>query len=85
MSHLFKWERSYFAFGRRAWTSRKGNFSATVDLDQLKLQWTDNRHLLVVVCRCKRQVVLSMIPVGKISTSRMLFLSSNVPRYLDAT
>jgi hypothetical protein len=53
---------SYFAFGRRAWTSKKGIFSATVDFDQLKLQWTGNRHLLVVVCRCKREVVLFKDP-----------------------
>ena len=50
-------ERAYRVFGHVAWTSRKGIFGATVNLDQLKLRWTDDRHLLVE-CRCKKETAL---------------------------
>ena len=50
-------ERPYFVFGHRAWTSRKAIFRATVNLDQLNLQWSDDRHLLVA-CRCKTEAVI---------------------------
>jgi hypothetical protein len=50
-------EKPYSVFGRRVWTSRQGIFRATVDLDQLKLQWTDD-HRLLVACHCKREAVI---------------------------
>jgi hypothetical protein len=46
-----KAERHYRLFGHRVWTSREIVFDAAVDVDKVKLQWTDERSLLVA-CDC---------------------------------
>jgi len=49
--------RPYNLFGYQLWTSRKGIFGATVNLDQLTIHWTDE-HNLSVACRCRKDAVL---------------------------